>query len=150
VTKISPQEIRETFPLREPLETYCLQQGWEIFPEEEINRFKEILSEAEKALQANDLNRCHSVNILFHDTLVSAAKISKIERTYSNLRNRLDRYRNIARRIMGRLAKSHHEHVLIIEAMERRDDVQVRKQIADHVRSVLIDILNSELSSSYR
>jgi len=144
VAKITPQDLQETFQLREALETYCVQQGCEAFSGKEINRLKEILVEGDEALQANDVNRCYSVNTLFHDTLVSNTKNSKIQRTYANLRDHLDRYRNIASRILGRVAKSHQEHVLIIQAMEVRDDAQARKQIVDHVRSVLIDILHSE------
>ncbi len=149
VAKINPKDLQETFQLREALEMYCVQQGCEVFSGEEINRLKEILVEGDKALQADDVNRCYSINTLFHDTLVSTTKNSKIQRTYSNLRDHLDRYRNIASRIRGRVAKSHQEHVLILDAIERRDEVQARKQMVDHVRSVLVDILHSgELGSS--
>lgn len=141
-------DSQETFQLPEALETFCVQQGCETFSGEEINQVKEILREGDKARQANDLIRCYSINPLFHGTLVSTTRNSKIQRTYFNLRDHLNRFRNIANRIMGRVVKSHQEHGLIIEAMERRDDAQARKKMVEHVRGVLIDILNfGELGS---
>jgi DNA-binding GntR family transcriptional regulator len=69
-------------------------------------------------------------------------------KTYTNLRDHLDRYRNIAKQIVGRVAKSQREHILIMDALEQKDEALAEKRMVDHFRSILEDFLPSaELGS---
>ncbi len=144
VAEITPQDVEYTFQLREALETYCLKLVGETFSDEEINRMRTLLLKGEEALRGNDLEQCYSVNTEFHDALITYARNPKIQRTYLTLRDHLDRYRNIASRIWGRVGKSHQDHLLIMDALEKRDLVQSQKYMSDHLRSVLEDLLHSE------
>jgi DNA-binding GntR family transcriptional regulator len=144
VAEITPQDVKHTFQLREALEIYCLKLACESFSDEEINRIKTLLLKGGEALKGNDLDQCYSVNTEFHDSLITCTNNPKIQRTYSTLRDHLDRYRNIASRIGGRVGKSHQDHLLIMEALERRDFVRSGKYMSDHLRSVLEDLLRSK------
>lgn len=144
VTEITPKEIEDTFQFREALETYCVRLICEFVSEDEFIRLKTILSQGEIALQRNDIENCYSINTQFHDALVGLTNNSKIIQNYSTLRDHLDRYRNIASRIKGRVAQSHQDHVSILESIERKDGVQSEKKMSAHMRSVLQDILCSE------
>jgi GntR family transcriptional regulator, rspAB operon transcriptional repressor len=144
VAEITPQDVKHTFQLREALEIYCLKLACETFSDEEIHRIRTILLKGEEAVKGSDLEQCYSVNTEFHDALITYTKNPKIQRTYLTLRDHLDRYRNIASRIWGRVGKSHQDHLLIMESLESRDLVRSGKYMSDHLRSVLEDLLRSE------
>ena len=149
VTKISEKEIHEVFQLRDALERFCVRYACEIFSDEEIKGANEILWKAEGALQQGDINCCYSANIQFHDFIISNSGNLKIIQTYSTIRDHLDRYRNIASHILGRVAKSHKEHLLIIKALEQRDGAQAEGRMSEHLRSVLDEFLRSKELESF-
>jgi DNA-binding GntR family transcriptional regulator len=144
VAEITPQDVKHTFQLREALEIHCLKLACESFSDEEIHRIRTILLKGQEAVKGNDLEQSYFVNTEFHDALITYTKNPKIQRTYLTLRDHLDRYRNIASRIWGRVGKSHQDHLLIMETLERRDLVQSGKYMSDHLRSVLEDLLRSK------
>jgi DNA-binding GntR family transcriptional regulator len=151
VAEITEKGIHEIFQLREALETFCVKLASEKFSDTEMQKGREILSEAEEALRRNDIKGCFACNTRLHDFLISSGNNERITQTYSTLRNHLDRYRNIASLILGRVAKSHQEHLLIFEAIEQRDGGRAEKRMSEHLRSVLNDFLHSrELQSFYR
>lgn len=84
-------------------------------------------------------------NTPFHDFIVAQINNEKIIKTYATIRHHLDRYRNIASLIFGRVAKSHREHVLTFKVIEQRDGAQAEKRMAEHLRSVLDDFLISKI-----
>ena len=148
VAKVTRKDIIEVIQLREALETFCVKYACKIFSHAEIQRAKEIISEAKEALRQDDIKRCLSRNLQFHEFLISQSKNEKIVKAYANLQDHLDRYRNIAKQIVGRVAKSHREHILIMDALEQRDEALAEKRMADHFRSILEDFLPSaELGS---
>jgi DNA-binding GntR family transcriptional regulator len=149
VAKISEKDIIEVFQLRKALETFCVKYACEIFSDGEIKRANEILWKAEEALQQCDINRCYSANIQFHDFFIFNSKNSKIIQTYSTIRDHLDRYRNIASQILGRVAKSHKEHLLIMKTLEQRNQAQAEKRISEHLLSVLEEFLQSKELESF-
>ena len=144
VAEITPEDVKHTFQLREALEIYCLKLACETFSDEKINRIRTILLKGGEALEGNDLEQCYTVNTEFHDALITYTNNPKIQRTYSTLCDHLDRYRNIASRIWGRVGKSHQDHLLIMESLEGRDLVRSGKYMSDHLRSVLEDLLRSK------
>jgi DNA-binding GntR family transcriptional regulator len=144
VTEITQKEIEHTFQLREALETYCVRLICETLAEDGIIKLKKIISRGEKALHKNDVKNCYAANTLFHDALIGMTNNSKITQSFLTLRDHLDRYRNIASRIGGRVEKSHQDHVSIFESIEEKDAIQSSKKMSAHIRDVLQDILSSE------
>jgi len=149
VTEISRKNIHEIFQLREALERFSVKVLSENYSELEPQRAKEILREAEEALRRGDVKRCFTANTKFHDFLLTTTKNERIVQAYSTLRIHLDRYRKIASLILGRVAKSHKEHVLIFAAIEKRDGNQAEKRMSEHLRSVLEDFLHSQELQSF-
>jgi len=149
VSGITEKDIHEIFQLREALETFCVKYACENFSEVEAQRAREILSTVEEALRRDDFERCHTTNIQFHNFLISESKNERIIQTYLTLSNHLDRYRKIASLISGRIAKSHQEHLLIIGAIERKDEVEAERRMSEHLRSLLNDFINSKELQSF-
>lgn len=143
VAEISEKDIREIFQLRGALETFCIKIGCEIFSKKEIQDFKKFLSKAEKALRNDNLNECYIFDRKLHEQLISFSKNSKIIKTYASLKDHLYRYWNISNLILGRVAKSHEQHSLIVEALEKRNKMLAEERISSHLESVLDDFVNS-------
>lgn len=111
VAKITEKDILEVFQLHEASETFCVKYACKILSDEEIQRVKEIISEAEGALRQDDIKSCFVSNLRFHDFLISKSKNEKIIKTYSNVINHLNRLPNIGILILGKVAKSHKAYV---------------------------------------
>jgi DNA-binding GntR family transcriptional regulator len=149
VVEICEKDIHEIFELREAVEIFCVKHACENFCRDEIQKARKILGEAKAALGRGDVQRCFTHNSNFHDFLVSASGNKWIIQTYANLRSHLDRYRNIGSRILGRVAKSHQEHVLVQRAIEQRAGDRAEKRMSEHLRSVLEDFLRSKEFRSF-
>jgi DNA-binding GntR family transcriptional regulator len=149
VAKVTQKDIIEVIQLREALETFCVKYACKTFSHAEIQRAKEIISEAEEALRQDDIKRCLSRNLQFHEFLISQSKNGRIVKAYANLQDHLNRYRNIAKQIVGRVAKSHREHILIMDALEKKDEALAEKKMGDHFRSILEDFLPSAQLGSF-
>jgi DNA-binding GntR family transcriptional regulator len=148
VAGISEKEIKEVFQLRKALETECFKYACEIFTNEEINKVSQILCKAEEALHRGDLDQCYAANIQFHEFFIFNSKNSKIIQAYLTTRDHLDRYRNLVSRILGRVAKSHKEHLLVMKGLEQKNARQVEKRISEHLDSVLDEFLRSIVSGN--
>ncbi len=143
VAEITEKDIREIFQLREALETFCIKIGCEIFSKREIEEFKKFLRKAEKALRGENLKDCYLFDRRLHELLISLSKNAKIIQTYSSLKDHLYRYWNISNLISGRVAKSHEQHLLIVEALEQRNKMLAEERISTHLQSVLDDFVHS-------
>ncbi len=149
VAEISARNLRETFQLREALETYAVRQACSVAPRGAIEQIRRTLLRGDEAARKNAHQRCYQVNIEFHDQLISLWQNQQMIRTYATLRNHLDRYRNLASRISGRVAKSHAEHLKIFECLEKRQPIVAQKKMSEHLSSVLEDLLNSKEFSPF-
>lgn len=144
VAEITEKTIHEIFQLREALEVYCIKIACDTFSAEEIERAQKIVSEGREAIQQGDLMRCYDSNIHIHDYLVKKINNSRITQTYFGLIDHLNRYRIIASRIDGRVPKSQKEHILIVEALKRRNKALAGESMSKHLHSLLNDFLHSK------
>ena len=143
VAEITEKDIREIFQLREALETFCIKIGCETFSKKEIQEFKKFLGKAEKALRDENLKDCYVFDRQLHEMLISFSKNAKIIQSYSTLKDHLYRYWNFSNLISGRVAKSHEQHLLIVEALEQRDKRLAEARVSTHLESVLEDFVHS-------
>jgi len=149
VAAVTEQDIRDIFQLREALERFCIKNACLKLSGEDIKRIGRIISKSDKALQQGALRGAYLIDIQLHDFLINSSKNAKLIQTYSTLRDHLNRYWNIASLISGRIAKSHQEHLLIIEAIAQRDEVQSEKRISEHLHSILEEFIQSKEFRSY-
>jgi len=150
VSGTTEKNIREIFQFREALEGFCFKMACRSFSEEEMQEVREILSETNKALQKEeDVNRSVAGNIQFHVFFCSKTNNTRITLAYSMLRDEVDRYWNIAKRNLWRIAKSHKEHIWIFEAIEQRDEIEAERRLLKHLRSLLDDFIHSKELQSF-
>ncbi len=144
VADINEKGIREIFQLREALEAFCIKIGCETSSKKEIQEIKKFFEKAEKALGDENLKQCYVFDRQLHELLISHSKNAKIIQTYSTLKDHLYRYWNISTLISERVAKSHEQHLLIIEALEQGDKILAETRLSDHLKSVLEDFVHSD------
>jgi DNA-binding GntR family transcriptional regulator len=149
VAEITETDIREIYQLREALETYCAKQACAKISHEQIRGFREILSQAAEAMSQDNIKGAYAIDTKLHDLMISNSKNRKIIQAYSTLRDHVQRYSNIISLISGRVAKSHQEHILIINALEQGDEVQAQEKISAHLRSVLEEFIESNEFKSF-
>ncbi len=143
VADIGEKDIREIFQLREALETFCIRAGCDAFSGKQIQEFRKFFEKAERALQDEKLKDCYVHDRQLHELLILRSDNAKIIQTYSTLKDHLYRYWNISTLISGRVAKSHEQHALMLEALEKRDRILAESRVSDHLRSVVEDFVQS-------
>ncbi len=149
VAEFNEKDVREIFQLRQSLEVFCIKFGCASFSEMEIQAFRNTLKRAARSLRTGNVQECYKIDREMHESLISYSRNSKIIQTYQNILDHLYRYWNISTLISGRVAKSHKEHTLIIQALEKRDQNAAETTVSNHLDSVLEDFIRSNEFRSF-
>lgn len=91
------------------------------------------------AVDAEDRQGFHRLDLDFHDLLVSASGFRRVRETVEKARLALDR----ARRLLGsprRHALSYQEHCAIFDALDRRDAEAARTAMTGHIDAVMTEL----------
>lgn len=91
------------------------------------------------AVNADDREGFHELDLIFHDMMVSALAYPRLRAITESVRLALDR----ARRLLGsprRHAITYDEHVKIVDALEAGDPARARAAVAAHIDAVLTEL----------
>jgi DNA-binding GntR family transcriptional regulator len=87
-------------------------------------------------VQSGDPQRYHEVNEAFHSTIYAGAHNPYLAEITLATRVRVQPFRRAQFRNLGRLAKSHFEHDLVVTAIMRGDREGAAKAMRDHIITV--------------
>jgi DNA-binding GntR family transcriptional regulator len=87
-------------------------------------------------IQSGDPQRYHEVNEAFHSTIYAGAHNPYLAEITLATRVRVQPFRRAQFRNLGRLAKSHFEHDLVVTAIMRGDRERADRAMRDHITTV--------------
>ena len=90
-------------------------------------------------IQSGDPQRYHEINEAFHSTIYAGAHNSYLAEITLATRVRVQPFRRAQFRNMGRLAKSHTEHDLVVTAIMRGDRDGAMRAMRDHIITVRVE-----------
>jgi DNA-binding GntR family transcriptional regulator len=99
-------------------------------------------------IQSGDPQRYHEVNEAFHSTIYAGAHNSYLAEITLATRTRVQPFRRAQFRNLGRLAKSHTEHDLVVTAIMRGDREGATRAMRDHIITVRVEYEMYALSLS--
>jgi DNA-binding GntR family transcriptional regulator len=90
-------------------------------------------------IQSGDPQRYHEINEAFHSTIYAGAHNSYLAEITLATRFRVQPFRRAQFRNLGRLAKSHREHDLVVTAIMRGDREGAMRSMRDHILTVRVE-----------
>jgi DNA-binding GntR family transcriptional regulator len=90
-------------------------------------------------IQSGDPQRYHEINEAFHSTIYAGAHNSYLAEITLATRIRVRPFRRAQFRNLGRLAKSHQEHDLVVIAIMRGDREGAMRAMRDHIITVGVE-----------
>jgi DNA-binding GntR family transcriptional regulator len=99
-------------------------------------------------IQSGDPQRYHEINEAFHSTIYAGAHNSYLADITLATRIRVQPFRRAQFRNLGRLAKSHMEHDLVVTAIMRGDREGAMRAMRDHIITVRVEYEMYALSRS--
>jgi DNA-binding GntR family transcriptional regulator len=99
-------------------------------------------------IQSGDPQRYHEINEAFHSTIYAGARNSYLAEITLATRVRVQPFRRAQFRNLGRLAKSHMEHDLVVVAIMRGDREGAMRAMRDHIITVRVEYEMYALSLS--
>jgi DNA-binding GntR family transcriptional regulator len=99
-------------------------------------------------IQSGDPQRYHEINEAFHSTIYTGAHNAYLAEITLATRIRVRPFRRAQFRNLGRLAKSHREHDLVVTAIMRGDREGAMRAMRDHIITVRVEYEMYALSQS--
>jgi DNA-binding GntR family transcriptional regulator len=98
-----------------------------------------VHDELRAMIQSGDPQRYHEINEAFHSTIYAGAHNSYLAEITLATRFRVQPFRRAQFRNLGRLAKSHTEHDLVVTAIMRGDRDGAMRSMRDHIITVRVE-----------
>lgn len=133
VSKLSEAECADAYQIREHLEPLLLIQSMHALESAEVIRLSELALEME---HCSDVETFLRLDREFHLLSYSAAKPGMIRDLVERLWNTTQHYRRAFALINGIESESvtHIEHRLLVDAIQRKDDLDSERVLAGHIR----------------
>jgi GntR family transcriptional regulator, rspAB operon transcriptional repressor len=120
VAKLNAAELIEVYLMREALEPIAVARSAPRISDDAVAELHELVEEIERRAQAGDMHEFLDLDRRFHEITFSMAELPRIQRVIDGLANTTTQYRRIYSYLPDRLAISHVEHRLLVDAFERR------------------------------
>lgn len=136
VASITDSALNELFVAMGELEATCARLSALSMNPIERRRLETLHGDMGEMIARGELDDYAQANRAFHQAIYSGAHNSVLLDMAASLRRRLDPFRQAQFRASGRLAKSHHEHDLVVRAIMSGDCAGAHARMLDHVHSV--------------
>lgn len=133
VTQVSAQDMREVFEIRAALEGLAAGMAAEHATQRHLTRFRSIIGEMERCVEAGDLKGFGRLNDRFNETLYEAAGSARLSQMLESLREYVSRLALAGYDVPGRPREALAEHAAIVAAIEARDADGARQAAGRHI-----------------
>lgn len=136
VVKKTKKEIIEILLVRATLEGMAARLATKYVTDEEIQKMKELFSPFSTWNKEGQFLKYSNANIKFHELVLQISRCGKLIELAGSLfeHMRWIRFRTVA--FKDRLDESYKEHLMIIEALEKRDSELAEKIMRAHIEAL--------------
>ena len=129
--------IEELFQMREILEAPAVEWAAERRSEEQLDEIKDALGRLREALKEDpiDFDRVRELDMEFHLVIVRSAQNRFLNQTLGTLQEIMRHSMDNTLKLPGRIDQSEEEHSIIMEAIEKRDPINARLMIIQHIHN---------------
>lgn len=139
VSQISMSECQEMYTMRERLEPLLLGMNVSLITSEEVKSLRRL---AEMMENSTDIEAFLRLDRDFHLSCLMAAPTTLLQPTVFNLWNRTQHYRRAATRFFYKEddRSVHHDHHLIVNALQMADAEEAEQVLARHIRRSRLEL----------
>src|SRR6202045_3450373 len=148
VARPSVERLTGMFEAMAELEALCAGLAAERMLPAERHRLEAVHEELRVLSYAGNPDRFHEVNERFHNAIYAGSQNGYIAEITLATRVRVQPFRRAQFRNLGRLAKSHQEHDLVVTAIMRGDRDGAMRAMRDHIITVRVEYEMYALSLS--
>ena len=135
-TSITKRDIREMFELREMLEAFAARKATTNLSDEDLTHLRQSFEPLSLEIADGQYQNFLDSEIQFHTLLVNRASNRKILEVMNALYDHMLRVRILSLFSHEHVVQSFDEHMVILDALERRDAVAAEAAMAHHMRQV--------------
>lgn len=148
VIKLTAEIAREIYSLREMLEGLAARLAAQNISAKDISRIRNIVSKMKvnsenTPLDSRGLKSYLEIDEKFHDVILKASSHHLLQESLKPLFDMITMSKSKAVMVTGRLKKAYEEHLIIFEAINKRDSEKAEKSMRYHIQRVMKDILEN-------
>ena len=132
VRTLHAQEVREIYALRMLLEGDAIERAVRQIDDVTLARAERVHRQLGEAATPS---RQHALNREFHEILYGACGNARQMQAIRDLRNQIERYERLQRRVLAETPAFQHEHDAILRACRARDAAHARAMTEAHLSS---------------
>lgn len=136
VARPSHDDLIGMFEAMAELEGLCAGYAAERMTRTERSALEAVHEELRALIRSGDPQRYHEINQQFHSSVYAGAHNAYLAELTAATRIRVSPFRRAQFRNLGRLAKSHDEHELVVTAILRANAPQARDAMHAHLMTV--------------
>jgi len=140
VSRIRLGDVRQAHFIRRALEAETARDVAPRISDAELAAFERNLRYQQAAVDGDDREGFHRLDLQFHALLQDALGFSRVRETVETARMGLERVRRMLSS-PRRHAITYQEHVRIVEALKRRDANAVARAMEEHLDGVIAELL---------
>lgn len=129
--------IDELFQMREILEAPAVEWAAERRTKEQLQKMKKAARALNKAIAETpiDFDKVRLLDMHLHLTIVKSAQNRFLNQTLGTLQDVMTRSMDNTLKLPGRIDSSEKEHGVILEAIEKQDQILARLMIIEHIHN---------------
>jgi DNA-binding GntR family transcriptional regulator len=137
----SPQDIKDTYEVREALEALAVELAVPLLREEDLAGLEKMMEDFKVALDDQEYLVCFELDRKFHDQLVKLSGNNKLIEIDRLLDGNIQVTRWIHCRDQQRQELAYREHRMILDALVKKDADLASRLVREHIRRVERDLL---------
>lgn len=135
VADLSVKDLTEVLEIRAALEGLAAGLAVTRINESEIEELEIIALKFNKAIEIDDIQELIALDIQFHETIFKASRNERLIQLNSNLREQVQRFREMYLKKANRSKETAKEHNDLLEAISSRDISKAEKLARKHVET---------------
>jgi GntR family transcriptional regulator, rspAB operon transcriptional repressor len=144
VARIPAAAIPEAVFIRQALEGAAVELATQRATEADIARLDSTIARLHEAQEAGDQDAFHLADEAFHEAVAGIAGYPGVWRIAHAAKSQIDRCRRMTLPVPGRMAMVVREHLIILDAMRKRDGKAAEAAMRKHLGMLLPDLVNMQ------
>lgn len=146
VAGLAPRDVRETFELRELIDTALFQRATDNISGAQAQRLVAVAERMHDAASTGDINSWTEIDAQFHEIVDTAAEQHLLAAYARQLREHVHRFALLSTALQGRLTSCTEEHITLAHAVRTGDAEAVAHGVAEHIaatRASVVELLEA-------
>lgn len=141
VAQFTEKDIQDVLEVREALESLAAKIACKRMDDRSFLKLQLAITEYDYAARDKDIETMIEKDVEFHETIFNATQNDKLIQLFNNLKEQVHRYRVAYLKNTGESELVHSEHLELLEALKKRDEVLAQSIASKHIQTQCLSIM---------